>query len=342
MNYHMDINFTKATKRNLYRQQLEQELAELVDPKTGRINMDIAEYVPCPLCGKADCYVELFAVKGFPYVRCKNCSLVYANPQVKENKLHELYVSSRANDLWLDVLMSSTESKSRYTLYERYFDRLEELTSHRHLVDIGCSIGDLLVVAGRRSWKAQGFDLSRKAIEFAKNKRGLDVQFGKLEDFGFEKDSLPVVTLTGVLEHLNKPVEILTKIRNFLMPDGLILVQVPNLHSLHNMVLHEKSTSFDGQNHLIFFTPQTLKKALEMAGFEIKHIGTYQAVTHALCRHLQFYDPYYGEADFSFLPEKIRSWFEDEEQHTRLIEWLEEMGMGRSIMAIASKNNIET
>ncbi len=333
----MDINFTKTTNRDIYRQQLEQELAELIDPKTGRVSMDVAEYVPCLLCGESKRYKELFVVKGYPHVRCEVCGLVYANPQVNEMRLHALYGSSKANDLWLDVLMSSAESKTRYELYERYFVLLEKFTEYRRLVDVGCSIGDLLVVAARRGWDGLGFDLAQKAIEFAKNKRGLNVQLGKIEGFGFEKNSLPVITLTGVLEHLNKPIDTLAKIRDLLTYDGLALVQVPNLHSLHNMLLHERSTSFDGRNHLIFFTAETLSKILKLSGFKVRHIGTYQAVTHILCRYIQYYPPYEGAADFKYLPEKIRSYFENPEKHGQLIKWIEDMGMGRSLMAIASK-----
>lgn len=333
----MDINFTKATKRDIYRQQLERELAELIDPKTGRVRMDVAEYVPCPLCGELKQYIELFVVKGYSHVRCNNCGLVFVNPQVNEKNLHELYGQSKANDLWIDVITSDAETTARHTLYNHYFDLLEQFTDHRKIVDVGCSIGDLLMAAGKRGWDAIGFDLNRKAIDFAKNKRMLNAKLGKLEDFGFDKNSLPVVTLTGVLEHLNKPIEILVRIRDLLIDNGLILVQVPNLHSLHNMVLHERSTSFDGRNHLIFFTIETLIKTLELAGFKVRHIGTYQAVTHILCRYIQYYPPYEGTADFKYLPEKIRSYFENPEKHGQLMKWLEEMGLGRSIMAIASK-----
>jgi 2-polyprenyl-3-methyl-5-hydroxy-6-metoxy-1,4-benzoquinol methylase len=333
----MDINFTTKTKRDLYRQQLEKELAELIDPDTGIVSAKYTEYVPCPLCGEPKTHRILFVVKGFPHVKCQKCGLIFTNPQVNEQNLNELYKHSKANDLWLDVLMSEAESKDRYILYERYFDLLGRYTAYRSLVDVGCSIGDLLVVAQRRGWNAQGFDLSEKAISFARDVRKLNVRLGVLEDVGFQEKTLSVVTLTGVLEHLNNPLDILRKIREFLVQDGRILIQVPNIHSLHNMVLHEKSTSFDGRNHLIFFTPKTLLQVLERAGYKIMHMGTYQGVTHVLCRYLQYFDPYNGEADFEYLPEKIRPWFEDSRKHMKLIKWLETMGMGRCIMAIAAK-----
>ena len=333
----MDVNFTAKTKRDLYRQQLEEELSELIDLNTGIVSETYAEYVSCPLCEEPRAHKPLFVVRGFPHVRCEKCGLVFTNPQVNEKKLHELYGQSKANDLWLDVLMSEAESKDRYLLYDRYFDRLETQTGYRSLVDLGCSIGDLLVVAKRRGWSAQGVDLSQKAIRFAPEVRKLDVRLGTLEDIGFEKESLPVMTLTGVLEHLNKPLDVLGRIREYLVPDGRILIQVPNFHSMHNMVLHEKSTSFDGRNHLIFFTPKTLERALHLTGYRTLHLATYQGVTHVLCRHLQYYDPYIGEADFDYLPEKIRPWFEDHGKHRELIRWLEQMGLGRCIMAIAAK-----
>jgi 2-polyprenyl-3-methyl-5-hydroxy-6-metoxy-1,4-benzoquinol methylase len=335
--FNLDLDFTKLTKRDLYRKQLEKEISELIDPKTGLVKMEVAQYVSCPLCSEEKKLRELFVTQGFPHVRCDKCGLVFVNPQVNEEKLSELYGGSKANELWLDVIMSDVEKGARYTLYERYFDKLEELTEHRTLVDVGCSIGDLIVVAERRGWKAQGFDLAQKAVEFARKERGLNVHLGKLEDYDFAEGSLPVVTMTGVLEHLNDPVGTLLKVHKLLIPGGLALIQVPNLHSLHNMILHEKSTSFDGRNHLIFFTSETLLVTLEKAGFQVKQFGTYQGVTHVLCRYLQYNHPYDGSAGFSYLPSRLRPIFEDTEKHQRLIKWLEEMGMGRSIMAIGAK-----
>jgi SAM-dependent methyltransferase len=79
--------------------------------------------------------------------------------------------------------------------------------------DLGCGTGGLLSELKKRrpNVEAWGFDLSPKAVEFAKREYGVDAELGD-----FTQDSVElgdVTVLTETLEHLVDPVGLLEKIK---------------------------------------------------------------------------------------------------------------------------------
>ncbi len=332
------IDVTKETGREAYRAQLEKELIELVDPETGIVSLKYAQYINCPLCDTNE-PETLFIVKGYPHVRCKQCSMVYVNPQVKQERLKALYSKqSKANDMWIDVLLSEAEKNTNFALYDEYIATLENLTKHRFLVDLGCGIGDFMLQAERRGWKTEGVDLSQKAVTYAQQERNLNVRLSRLEDAGYAASSIPVLIATGVLEHLNNPREFMRMARYYLRPEGLILFQVPNIHSLANMILQEKSTSFDGRNHLLVFSVDTLSKLCTQEEFTVETYRTDIVPSHALCKLFQYSDPYNSTLTLENLPPLLRPFFEDKEKHDKVVGLLENLGMGQRIMMVVRRS----
>ena len=334
------IDVTKNTARDVYRAQLEKELQELIDPNTGIVSLKYADYIDCPLCGASNTET-LFTVKGYPHVQCKECSMVYVNPQVKQEKLKSLYSKqSKANDLWINVLLSEAEANTNSCLFNEYISILEGLTQERFLVDLGCSIGDFMLQAERRGWKTEGVDLNEKAVAYAKQKRDLNVRLCRLQDSGHAPGSIPVLIVTGVLEHMNNPRDFMKMTYSYLKPGGLILFQVPNLHALANMILQDKSTSFDGRNHLLVFSVDTLSRLCESEGFSVETFRTDIFPSHSLTKYLQYRDPYNAPLTSENLPPLLKLFLEDKEKHDKLAALINSLGMGQRITLIARKNNL--
>lgn len=331
------IDVTRATNRDIYRAQLEKELLELVDPGTGIVSLEYAEYINCPLCN-ANEPETLFTVKGYPHVMCQRCSMVYVNPQVNQEKLTSLYLKqSKANDMWIDVLLSDAEKNTNFALFDEYITTLEKLTEDRFLVDLGSSIGDFMLQAERRGWKTEGVDLNEKAVNYARQKRNLNVRLSRLEAAGYAVSSIPVLIVTGVLEHLNNPREFMRIARSYLKPGGLIIFQVPNIHALANMLLQGKSTSFDGRNHLLVFSTDTLERLCTQEGFIVETYRTDIVATHAISKFLQYRDPYKAELTFGNLPPLLKPFFEEAENYDKFVRLVEKLGMGQRIMMIVRK-----
>jgi len=285
----------RETGRDRYFAAKERELEELLDPDTGMLSNRFARKIPCPLCGSDD-HAELFVKRGFPIVRCRECSLVFANPQVDENLVLDEYRAGGANDLWVDVLTSERQLELDRTKFKQILDELEPYRGTGKLLDVGTSIGLFLHLAVERGWDGIGTEFGARALAYARERFGLDVSAKSLVELSLEPQSLDAVTLLSVLEHVNAPRDMLRELADVLKPGGALYVIVPNVESLACRVLHERAATFDGRNHLVYFSPATLRETLEREGFEVVSTKTRVSSLDPVLQWLGYQEPY-GDTD---------------------------------------------
>ena len=294
------MSIDAETGRDRYFAARDRELAALLDPDTGRLAEHLAETIDCPVCGGAE-HRPLFDKQGFTFVRCEDCRLVFVNPQVREDVVLREYRSAETNDLWFDVLTSERQLALDREKFGEVLDLLEPFRGEGRLLDVGCSIGLFLDLARERGWSGIGLELAPRALAHARERYGLEVLDVPLEEAGFEPESFDAVGLLSVLEHTNEPLRLLGDVARVLRPGGAVYVVVPNVESLACRVLHERARTFDGRNHLVYFSPATLADALDRAGFDVVEVTTKVASAAPIAEHLAFEEPY-SDADLSADP----------------------------------------
>ena len=285
----------RETGRDRYFAAKERELDELLDPATGMVSERFARTIACPLCAAGpERHVELFVKRGFPIVRCDECELVFANPQVDESLVLDEYRAGadRANDLWVDVLTSERQLELDREKFGEILDELEPYRGDGRLLDVGTSIGLFLRLALDRGWDAIGNEFGARAREIARERFDLEVSAEPLDAMGLEPGSFDVVALNSVLEHVNAPREMLRELAALLKPGGVVFLIVPNVDSLACRVLHERAATFDGRNHLIYFSPRTLERMLDEEGFDVVEVHTRVASLEPVLEHLTYREPY--------------------------------------------------
>ena len=285
----------KETGRDRYFAAKERELDELLDPETGMLSARFSRVIACPLCDGRS-HTTLFVKRGYPIVRCDNCTLVFANPQVDESLVLDEYRAQgeRANDLWVDVLTSDRQLELDREKFEEILDELEPYRGDGRLLDVGTSIGLFLRLALDRGWDAVGNEFGERAREVARERFGVEVMDAPLDAMDVHPASLDVATLNSVLEHVNEPRRMLRDIAGLLRPGGVLFVIVPNVESLACRVLHQRAATFDGRNHLIYFSPRTLTAMLEAEGFDAVETHTRIASLDPVLEWLAYEDPYSG------------------------------------------------
>jgi len=283
-------SLNSETGRDRYFAAKERELDRLIDPESGLVSSRFARPIACPLCG-GERHAVLFVKRGFPIVRCEDCELVFANPQVDESLVLDEYRAEEetANDLWIDVLTSPRQLELDRAKFTEILDELEPHRGEGRLLDVGTSIGLFLHLACERGWDGVGTELGRRALANARDEYGLDVTARPLAEIEGEFD---VVTLNSVLEHVNEPRRMLAEVHERLRPGGALFLIVPNVDSLACRVLHERAATFDGRNHLIYFSPRTLRRALEEEGFEVLETHTRVSSLDAVLEQLAYREPY--------------------------------------------------
>lgn len=285
----MAINndFTMKTFRDDYFAQLEKELQMLIDPTTGKLRREISTIIPCPNC-ESEAYTKVFEKNGFEFVSCNQCDLVYANPQVHRSVILDLYKgASEADNLWTKVLLSDEQKKFNEHYYHEVLDIIQKFIPKGKLLDIGCSIGTFMHDANSRGFECTGLELNDAAAQIALES-GLHVERKTIEEYCPSKGEYQIMTLFGVLEHLNNPKQVLDTIYRSLDAGGFLFIHVPNLHSLVTAIRKEQSKTFDGRNHLIYFSIDTLKRMAESVGFQTVYYDTCISGVDQIVRHLSY------------------------------------------------------
>jgi SAM-dependent methyltransferase len=235
--------------------------------------------VSCGLCGAAESKL-LYRLPAGGIRRCGSCAVVFRENPISGVAAATLY----EDDAYLDapyfeaLKVGHRRDVEPYLVYRRALERLERLTPGRQLLDVGCSYGAFLEVARERGWEVSGVELSRKGSEYARKHRGLEVFTGTLEDAGFPDGAFDAVSLWDVVEHLDRPLELLRKTHRILRPGGVLVVFTINQRSLINAtgdLLHRVSLGavrgplvllYD-IHHNFFFDTATLGGLTRRAGF---------------------------------------------------------------------------
>jgi SAM-dependent methyltransferase len=273
----------RDTGRDRYFEARERELEALTPTRR----------VDCPVCGSAD-HEELFVKHGFTFVRCRRCDLVFVNPQLEEEAVLEEYRTAATNDLWFDVLTSERQQEIDRAKFGEVLDVLEPYRGS--LLDVGCSIGLFLHLAAERGWNGIGLEPAPRAREHAREVYRVEVRPEPLDEAAFPDGSFDAVTLLSVLEHATDPLALVRECARVLRPGGALYVIVPNVESLACRVLGAEARTFDGRNHLVYFSPTTLTDALGRTGFEVVQTSTRVGSLGPVFAHLAGREPY-GEAE---------------------------------------------
>ena len=143
----------------------------------------------------------------------------------------------------------------------------------RKVLDVGCGLGQFVDLANRGGWIAEGLELSRGAVDFAR-RHGLPVKQLDFLSAEIKPNSYDLVTLFEVIEHVPNPVEFIYRAGEVVGPGGFVYLTTPNFASVDRWLLGEDWKGI-GSEHLTYFTPRTLRTMVEKTRFfEILHLET--------------------------------------------------------------------
>ena len=235
------------------------------------------DYINCETCQKNK-PIPLYEIHGYKIVRCKNCGLVYVNPQPSDQELEFFYEKIFHTPAWfaqfpqLKNFASFKETPEAILGSKNYIDGIVKYKTDGNLLDVGAGYGELLKFAEDYSFQTWGVEPSSIAAIRAKK-----ICRGKIITSTLEKAELPnaffdVIVSVGTIEHLKSPREAIKKMGRLLKQGGLLVLQSPNIDSWQYRVQKEKWEQFTVPGHLFYFSPKTLTLLLKNIGFQVKFI----------------------------------------------------------------------
>jgi 2-polyprenyl-3-methyl-5-hydroxy-6-metoxy-1,4-benzoquinol methylase len=144
------------------------------------------------------------------------------------------------------------------------------------LLDVGCGHGSLLATMHSNGWIAEGVEPDRRAAAKARA-NGSTVHVIPFEEADFSPSSFDAITMNHVLEHLAEPLAALRRCRELLSPGGLLWAATPNLASPGHRTYSVDWMGLDAPRHLVLWTPESLGRALDEAGFDVTYLEPFDA-----------------------------------------------------------------
>lgn len=227
----------------------------------------------CPLCGNST-YAALGAPRLAHLWRCAFCDLVSVRSLPASEDLHAVYGEAYFRNTRSEEMGYEDYEQDRYCIVKTARRRLATIERHHpvrgHLLDVGCALGFFADTARSRGWEAEGIDISQHAVDYATGELGLPARQGVLEDGGYDQESLDVITMWDVIEHVTDPVAELRLVYGLLRPGGLLMLSTPDVGSLVARATGARWMGYKlAEEHLYYFDRKTIGLALERAGFAV-------------------------------------------------------------------------
>jgi len=151
------------------------------------------------------------------------------------NQLSVFYEVDKTNVRYEDIRydfynrQATSINPVRSWFHTRRYELLDETvrkyySEGKHIVDLG---------SGSCEWNAghlpvTGVDLNKNMLEYAMSKGNLkDYRVSNIDSTGFDENSIDIVVISEVLEHIRDYNNLINEIFLILKPDGLLIVTVP-------------------------------------------------------------------------------------------------------------------
>ena len=195
---------------------------------------------------------------------CRRCGLVWSNPRPAEEEVRRYYSSEYRLDYKghstpspRHVARSGRGALNRYRALARYMKRGDRI------LDAGAGGGEVVYVLRKLGFDASGLEPDEQDARHAREALGVPVATGFVQDAAFPAGSFDVVTMYHALEHVEDPSAILSSLRDWIVDQGVLLIEVPNVEAVCIAPGHRFHFA-----HFYNFNRDALEALGRKAGFE--------------------------------------------------------------------------
>ncbi len=254
---------------------------------------DLTATIPCNLCGGSTVTtLSQRSRSGRPLrtVSCRCCGLVWSDPRPHEARPYY-------EDEYRLAYKGTFEPKAKHVhrAGQVALSRLAKIRPHlrpgMRVLDVGSGGGEFAYLLKTFGHEVRGIEPNRGYAGYAAAQYGLNIWRGFIGDAELPEGGFDLITIWHVLEHTENPKSVLAQLGRALAPDGLLVVEVPNVEA----TCQSPRSSFH-EAHLFNFNTVTLEAMAARLGLQARAItlsadggnitAVFQANPAATDRHL--------------------------------------------------------
>ena len=207
----------------------------------------------CYLCGS---YNKKTLYKDKKICKCEDCKFVFYEIIPSISVLNKVYSNYTREEYITDI----SRQKIKVEL-----SKILETHNISDILDIACGECYMLDALKEINPKLNLFATEHETTKqnvINKGYKFLEGDFFPKTDIKFD-----LIILTEAIEHINDVNAFLEHVYKILKPGGLIYMTTPNFSCLERLIMGSKWTMLDPPEHLSYFSPKTLNKALVNKNF---------------------------------------------------------------------------
>ena len=231
----------------------------------------------CPTCGGAHA-TPLFRKDGHDIVACADCHTAFVAQDPATIDFQALYgegyYTGGSDAVFADYVGQEAARRAHARRKLWLLQRLPpRLPRQGRLLDVGCAAGFFLAEA-KAFYEVQGVELSAWSSAYARDRLGLPVFTGTLQQAALPSAHFDVVTLWDVIEHVPDPVPLLAEAARLLRPGGRLVLTTGDWGSAYAQARQADWHLLTPPWHLSFFSRATMARAAERAGLRVLHCAS--------------------------------------------------------------------
>jgi 2-polyprenyl-3-methyl-5-hydroxy-6-metoxy-1,4-benzoquinol methylase len=232
--------------------------------------------IECPNCGSLEInnsrivYDITLEDNNYLIMRCNECRVLYTyhNSDIDVASLYDSgdYKIQDTRNTIFETIQNIEYSRTVRYLIKRKI---------RSIIDYGSGKGVFLALAQKSGMKVYGVEISKPRSDYAKSAFNLHIDTKRYESGNIFGGLVDAITLFHVVEHLEKPQNILSNLIKYnLNKDGIVIIEVPNFNSLQSRIAGSRWMHLDVSRHILHYDKNSLNKILTKLKLEpIKYEG---------------------------------------------------------------------
>lgn len=242
----------------------------------------------CPLCGRDNHeHAPLGLSRGAWRLKaCSGCDFIYLENALRYEELSENHAWTksrlaerefRRDGTWRDMVnqpLRAAQKWLRSRLPRRKAARLiDRYVPSGRVLEVGCGNAQMLKLLPERLIPC-GIEIGAKAAGkarlYVEPRGGEMIHADGLSGLtSLAGSSIAGILMHSYLEHENQPLDVLRQAARVLVPGGAIVIKVPNFACLNRRVLGSVWPGFRFPDHVNYFTPDSLRAMVTVAGFSV-------------------------------------------------------------------------